>query len=437
MKQKTTLTVGCLSAALMCAPAVGSDFQGRWYFGLGGGMSQLEPDTDDSQYALDDTEDTSVRLVLGRDLTNRLSAEVYLADLGEVTFTPKAGAVNPVADPSVGYQVGGAHLLFYYYNSDGDDGRHYRDSFAAYFKLGAGTMENDSNVEYQRIDDLHLSFGLGAEGLIANGFSWRADFEMYDEDASQFSVSLVKRFGHTAVAAAPVAAVATEVAEVAEEPVDPVLEADRKLDTMMKEQTADKTMTMASEEVPALLGEPVVSDAPAVVAPVIANADTDTMMAESETVAETVVATSNDSDQDGVLDADDRCPGTENGLAVDERGCAFSGIVEGLYFDRGSDELNSSAKSILDNVVLELRRFPTVVLEVQAHTDNRGKATDNLALSQRRAESVANYMVDRGISGNRIRARGFGESRPAFANATEEGRMRNRRVVFQTVEKLM
>lgn len=418
MKQKTTLTAGCLSAALLCAPAFGSDFQGRWYFGLGGGVSQLEPDTDGSNdYELDDTQDTSARIVIGRDITNRLSAELYFADLGEVTFKPKAGAAitNPVSDPSVSYRVGGVHLLAYLFNSDGYDGRHYRDNFSMFAKIGLGTMGNEANIEFERLEDLHLTLGLGMEGLIAGGVSWRFDVDGYGVDAMQASLSLIKRFGTVSApgALASAAAVSDTVTE----------SADTKLDTIVAE--AEPAMTMAEESAPELMAEPVVET------PVI-----ESVVAAIESVNQTTPLSTVDSDGDGVMDASDRCVGTEDGLAVDVRGCSFSGIVEGLYFDRSSSELSRSAKSILENVVLELSRFPNVVLEVQAHTDNRGKAVDNLALSQRRAESVANFMVSRGISANRVRARGFGESRPAFRNASEEGRRRNRRVVFQTVEKL-
>ena len=419
MKQKTTLTAGCLSAALMCAPAFGSDFQGRWYFGLGGGVSKLEPDTDNSQYDLDDTEDTSARIVIGRDLTNRLSAELYLADLGEVTFKPSATAVNPVANPYVGYKVGGLHLLAYLFNSDGSDGRHYRDSFSLFAKIGLGTMDNDSNVDYERLEDLHLSLGFGMEGLIASGVSWRFDIDGYDVDATQASLSLIKRFGAVSAPGASAAPVSDTVAAMA----------DAKIDKVMGD--VEPAITMAEESSPELVAEPVETADPVIETPVI-----ETVVAAIEAVNQTTDLSTADSDGDGVVDTADRCAGTEDGLAVDVRGCSFSGIIEGLYFDRGSDSLNGSAEAILDNIVLELRRFPNVVLEVQAHTDNRGKAVDNLALSQRRAESVANFMVGRGISANRLRARGFGESRPAFRNATEEGRRRNRRVVFQTVEKL-
>lgn len=418
MKQKTTLTAGCLSAALLCAPAFGSDFQGRWYFGLGGGASQLEPDTDESQYDLDDTRDTSVRIVFGRDLTNRLSAELYLADLGEMTLKPSATTVNPATDPYVGYKVGGLHLLAYLFNSDGFDGRHYRDSFSVFAKIGLGTMDNESNVDYERLEDLHLTLGFGMEGLIASGVSWRFDVDGYDVDAAQASLSLIKRFG----TASPLAS-AAPVSDTVVESID------AKLDTVMA--GAEPTMTMAEESSPELVAEPVITPEPVVETPEI-----ETVVAAIDTVSQASASAAVDSDGDGVMDVSDRCVGTEDGLAVDVRGCSFSGIVEGLYFDRSSSRLSSSAQSILENVVLELSRFPNVVLEVQAHTDNRGKAVDNLALSQLRAESVANFMVSRGISANRIRARGFGESRPAFRNASEEGRRRNRRVVFQTVEKL-
>ncbi len=397
MNQKTTLAIGCLSAALISAPVHSEEFTGRWYVGVGGGISKLEPDPDKSMYALDETQDTSVRLIVGRDLTERLSLEMYIADLGEVTLKPKATAVNPAQDPAIGYVVGGAHLLWYFYNTDGEDGRFYRDSFSAYAKIGAGTMDNDANVNYERLEDLHLSLGLGMEGFIGQGFSWRGDFDFYDTDASQLSLSLVRRFGGVKANKAPSATV-------------PAVLADKKLDEEMAITTGTDVSPELAEEA---------------VAPTL-----DTVVAAIDEAAAA------DSDRDGVLDTDDRCASTEDGLAVDSRGCSFSGIIEGLYFKTGSFTLSKSAMSILDNVVLELRRFPNVALEVQAHTDNRGKAADNLRLSQRRAESVANYIVKGGIKGARIRARGFGESRPAYRNASKEGRERNRRVVFQTVEEL-
>ena len=89
---------------------------------------------------------------------------------------------------------------------------------------------------------------------------------------------------------------------------------------------------------------------------------------------------------------------------------------------------------ILDNVIIELIRYPAVLLEVQAHTDNRGPARGNLTLSQQRAQAVVQYMVQGGVSASRLRAVGYGESRPPFQNATEEGRQRNRRVEFRTVD---
>ncbi len=418
MNQKTTLAAGCLSAALLCAPAQANDFDGRWYFGLGAGVSQLEPDTSASDYDLDETQGTAGRLIVGRDLSNRLSLEFYYADLGELTLMPKATAVNPVVDPAISFQVAGAHLLVYLYNSDGADGRHYRDNFAAFVKVGLGAMETDSNVPYSQENDVLFNYGIGVEGLIGSGISWRGEVETFDTNTMLGSLTLLKRFG--GAPSSPSAAVPAKEMPVAVE------------ETVIAQATDIKPMEnteqLVEEEMPVLSTEPDLSSDTSLEA-VVSQLET--------TTAESVSASmSNDNDGDGVVDADDRCPATASGLAVDPRGCSFSGIVEGLYFDRGSWLLSNSAKSILENVVLELRRFPNVVLEVQAHTDNRGSAADNLSLSQRRAESVANYMIDSGISSDRVRARGFGESRPAFRNASEEGRRRNRRVVFQTVEKI-
>ncbi|MCK4750481.1 MAG: OmpA family protein, partial [Bacteroidales bacterium] len=85
---------------------------------------------------------------------------------------------------------------------------------------------------------------------------------------------------------------------------------------------------------------------------------------------------------------------------------------------------------ILDRVVEIMTRYPSIRLEIAAHTDNMGSFEYNMNLSQRRTQSMVDYLVTKGIEPFRLVGKGYGESRPIAPNNTEKGRMINRRVEF-------
>lgn len=82
----------------------------------------------------------------------------------------------------------------------------------------------------------------------------------------------------------------------------------------------------------------------------------------------------------------------------------------------------------LDSVALVLRKFDKTLIDVDGHTDSVGNAGYNMDLSNRRANSVANYLASRGVDQRRMSAMGYGLERPIASNATEAGRAQNRRV---------
>ena len=82
----------------------------------------------------------------------------------------------------------------------------------------------------------------------------------------------------------------------------------------------------------------------------------------------------------------------------------------------------------IDDLVQVMKDYPDLKVVIEGHTDNVGTAEYNKELSQRRAEAVKQYMVEKGINANRITAKGFGFDRPIASNDTEEGRQKNRRV---------
>jgi OOP family OmpA-OmpF porin len=145
-----------------------------------------------------------------------------------------------------------------------------------------------------------------------------------------------------------------------------------------------------------------------------------------------------DSDDDGVPDQNDRCPGTLQGLATDNRGCAATAEqasvrLEGVTFELNSARLTPEATQTLRRVAEALRGEPNLRAQIAGHTDSSGEDAYNLRLSQERAESVLAYLVSQGIDASRLQARGYGETQPVSDNGTTAGRERNRRVEFNVL----
>ncbi|GAC1310242.1 MAG: OmpA family protein [Steroidobacteraceae bacterium] len=141
-----------------------------------------------------------------------------------------------------------------------------------------------------------------------------------------------------------------------------------------------------------------------------------------------------DSDNDGVPDTIDRCPNTPAGDRVDAYGCTIKDEIKltGVNFATASAELVPDSAATLDYAVATLKRYPQMVIEVGGHTDSRGSAQMNLQLSQRRAETVMNYLKEHGVT-NQLTAKGYGKTKPIADNKTKEGQLANRRVSLRIV----
>jgi outer membrane protein OmpA-like peptidoglycan-associated protein len=132
-----------------------------------------------------------------------------------------------------------------------------------------------------------------------------------------------------------------------------------------------------------------------------------------------------DTDGDGILDANDTCPNTPRGATVNAEGCW---VVPAVLFETDKTEIDSIYRSGLDSVIDVMRDNPGVEMEIQGHTDSQGSAAYNQRLSERRAEAVKAYMVSGGISADRLSTEGYGSSRPVASNDNAAGMTRNRRV---------
>lgn len=138
-----------------------------------------------------------------------------------------------------------------------------------------------------------------------------------------------------------------------------------------------------------------------------------------------VVKTKKDSDNDGVYDEDDQCPGTPMGAAVNAVGCW---VLDNVLFDFDKDVIKPVAYPLLDNVAAILEKNPVMSVELHGHCDNVGTADYNMDLSLRRAHAVKDYLVGKGILQNRLATQGFGFTKPVALNGTDLGRSLNRRV---------
>jgi OOP family OmpA-OmpF porin len=87
----------------------------------------------------------------------------------------------------------------------------------------------------------------------------------------------------------------------------------------------------------------------------------------------------------------------------------------------------------LDRLVALLNSYPSMTIEIGGHTDNHGSLKFNTDLSEARAKSVVDYLVDKGISKSRLTYKGYAYLQPIATNDTEEGRQENRRVEFKVI----
>lgn len=102
----------------------------------------------------------------------------------------------------------------------------------------------------------------------------------------------------------------------------------------------------------------------------------------------------------------------------------------GILFQTGNDILTVQSRQVLDSIAQLFRRYPNIPVDIDGHTDAAGATDTNLSLSQVRANTVRDYLVDQGVSTYRLTAYGFGESIPIADNSTREGRAANRRIEF-------
>lgn len=137
-----------------------------------------------------------------------------------------------------------------------------------------------------------------------------------------------------------------------------------------------------------------------------------------------------DDDQDGVLNSKDKCPGTPRDLAVDADGCPIPVKMKlKVNFDFDKSDVKPMYHQELADFAQFAKQYPDVDIEIAGHTDGKGTPAYNLKLSQRRANSVREYLIQKfGMKPARLSAIGYGLTKPIADNNTDEGRAENRRI---------
>lgn len=110
-------------------------------------------------------------------------------------------------------------------------------------------------------------------------------------------------------------------------------------------------------------------------------------------------------------------------------------VLRNVFFDVNKFELKPESQVELDKVVQLLNDNPSLKIEISGHTDNVGKPSDNLTLSNNRAKAVVDYLVGKNIVATRLTAKGFGETKPVADNKTEAGRAMNRRTEMRVISQ--
>jgi len=148
-----------------------------------------------------------------------------------------------------------------------------------------------------------------------------------------------------------------------------------------------------------------------------------------------------DTDGDTILDKDDQCPNTAGTAA--NNGCpevtetvqkTLNNYAKTILFNTGKTSIKVESTTALIEIIQILKEYPNAKFSVEGHTDSIGSAVNNQKLSEKRANSVKDFLIEKGIDFSRLSAVGYGETKPIADNMYKDGREQNRRVEINLVK---
>ena len=294
-------------------------------------------------------------------------------------------------------------------------GFHFRISEGAYLNLQTGYRQSATTNRTSWIHSLGLSARFGGDAEPSTSSLKPLPTPVVDNSAAEAAAAKAKAEAEAAKAKLEAEAAAAKA-----------------------KADADAAAARAKAEAAAAKAK---AEAEAAAAAAKAKADADAVAARAKAEADAAAARANatrDTDGDGVVDAQDKCPTVagspaNNGCPVEvtkEVKETMTTAMQNVQFETGKSTLKNTSFSVLDQLAVIMQQHPEYRLKIEGHTDNVGSEASNQRLSQARATTCLNYLVSKGINASRITATGFGSTRPVANNATKEGRDSNRRVEF-------
>lgn len=395
----TSLCAAALVVPVLCVTANNATARGlddQWYIGIAGSGVWLQPDPEEPGNNVDEAISSGGAVMLGKDLDERSSLQLQGFALGEAILDDGNAATYSAVDGSVVYR-------FY----DSRDRNLTPGGFGAsiYGRFALGYMQRESDTALERDSGVYFGVGGGVETYVTDNIAVRVEGFYHDIDAVSASLGLVYRFGGSlrgpsripSTVSAPAPAPSTQPS---------------------RQPVAPSSQLPSVAPAPAPLPAPAPSTRPVVPAPTISSVPQQLL----------------DADRDGVPDTSDLCLSSTPGFPVRPDGCPlFDGVLSGIQFNPGQDTLAPGSDTQLNYLVdLLVNQYPQASIELHAHTDNTGDARSQAILTRGRLKTVGTYLVQRGVSANRLILRSFGGSRPLYDNRSAQGRASNNR--FEVLE---
>lgn len=344
-----------------CSANRSSSFSKVAYAGISGNISQLEPDTSNSDiFSLAESSSGGAGVILGFDLSERLSSEIRYTDLGSAELAPQA---------AVDYVAAGVSLL--YYGLGSFDGLRNRTGFAGFARGGVNLMIHDSGILLDAEDNAQIVAGLGVDYMFANRLALRAEVDFHDVDAQSAHLGLLYRFGGQSGSQSNSypRPVPSNQPTILRPDIQPAPQAPRQPQVVQAPQPAPlpDISPLPQPRQPQIAQPTVIQPAPLPNAPTRVPANT---------------------------------------------GRVVNGVVAGVGFAPGSARLNADAFSALDKLATELRQQPSARVELQVHTNGIPGARPAMNLARARALVVGRLLISRGVRPEQVSARAFGANQP-------------------------
>ena len=381
-------------------------FKKRLYAGASVGTATLKPDTRGTVFGIDNSSSQASQLRIGMDLHNQFAVELETAILGRANTSVYNNGEFIQEGRDVSYTAASVSTLFY--GLTGVRDRSTRTGFSGFGRLGYSLVQRASSIIPLDKTDSGLFVGIGAEYGFQNGMALRAELTRLSSDATVMGIGGIYRFG---MAPKSIGRVFVDAAKPALSSAHTRVASDGRVLSGVRESSVQMSSKQTAKTV-----QP---------SPTLAIQQW------------TPKVSKHDLDGDGVKNAQDACADTAPRTTVNKNGCGmFDAVLSDVTFKSGSSWLTPKARGVLDAVSETLLAFPEARVQVRAHTDSDGPADLNLGLSARRAESVVEYLVEKGIHETQLETLGLGESQPLDSNDTAEGKERNRRVELMTLPNL-